>query len=136
MLSLLGTRKNNFSFYFKCNYLTIRAVKFCEMFCTCSPSSLGQDPMVESAKKKLKKIHLGLFSKKWHFWGVFFHKKGLSWRPTCSCLRCWRPSVLPIRACLPIVAHRVCSRHQVRAIASGPACPMTWRSRWQPTWTR
>jgi hypothetical protein len=71
LLSLLGTRENNFSFLFKRNYLTIRAVKFCEFFCTCSPSSVGQDPMVESAKKKLKKIHLGLFSKKWQFWGVF-----------------------------------------------------------------
>jgi hypothetical protein len=71
LLSLLGTREKNFSFHFKGIYLTIRAVKFCEIFSTCSPSSLGQDPMVESAKEKLKKIHLGLFSKKWQFWGVF-----------------------------------------------------------------
>jgi hypothetical protein len=72
---LLGTRENNFSFHFKCNYLTIRAVKFCEFFCTCSPSSLGQDPTIESAKI-IKKIHLGLFSKKWQFWGVFREKRG------------------------------------------------------------
>jgi hypothetical protein len=71
LLSVLGTRENNFSVHFKCNYLIIHVVKFCEMFCTCSPSSLGQHPMVESAKKKFKKIHLGLFSKKWQFWGVF-----------------------------------------------------------------
>jgi hypothetical protein len=36
-----------------------------------TPSSLGQDPTVESAKEKIKNIHLGFFSKKWQFWGVF-----------------------------------------------------------------
>jgi hypothetical protein len=40
------------------------------MFST-SPRSLGQDPMVESAKKNIKKIHLGFSNKKWQFWGVF-----------------------------------------------------------------
>jgi hypothetical protein len=54
LLSLLGTREKNFSFHFKRYYLTIHAVKFCEMFCTCSPSSLGQDPIVESTKRNLK----------------------------------------------------------------------------------
>jgi hypothetical protein len=49
VLSMPSTRKKNFSFHFKCNYLTIRAVKFCEFFCICSHSSLGQDPIVESA---------------------------------------------------------------------------------------
>jgi hypothetical protein len=42
--------------------------------------------MVESAKKKIKNIHLGFFNKKWQFWGIFLREKGLSWRPTC-----WRP---------------------------------------------
>jgi hypothetical protein len=40
------------SFHFKYDYLTIHAVKFCDLFCTCSPSSLGQDPTIESAKLK------------------------------------------------------------------------------------
>jgi hypothetical protein len=47
----LGTREKSFSFHFKRYNLTIHAVNFCETFCTCSPSSLGQDPMVEKAKK-------------------------------------------------------------------------------------
>jgi hypothetical protein len=51
MLSLLGTVEKNFSFHFKRYNLTIRAVKCHETFCTCSPSSLVQDPTVESAKK-------------------------------------------------------------------------------------
>jgi hypothetical protein len=38
-------------FHFKCYNLTIRAVNFCKTFCTCSFSSLGQDPKVESEKK-------------------------------------------------------------------------------------
>jgi hypothetical protein len=51
LLSLPGTVEKNFSFHFKRYNLTIRAVKCRETFCTCSPSSLGQDPTVESAKK-------------------------------------------------------------------------------------
>jgi hypothetical protein len=65
LLSLPGTVEKNFSFYFKCYNLTIRAVSFnltiravsfnltiravnfFETFCTCSPSSLVQDPTVE-----------------------------------------------------------------------------------------
>jgi hypothetical protein len=39
LLSLLGTREKYYSF-------PIRVVNFCETFCTCSPSSLGQDYMV------------------------------------------------------------------------------------------
>jgi hypothetical protein len=31
--------------------IAISTVNFCESFCTCSFSSLGQDPTVESAKK-------------------------------------------------------------------------------------
>jgi hypothetical protein len=50
-MSLLGTVEKDFSFHFKRYNLTIRAVNFCETFCICSPSSLGQDPIVESAKK-------------------------------------------------------------------------------------
>jgi hypothetical protein len=51
LLALLGTVKKNFSFNFNCYNLTIRAVKCRETFFTCSPSSLVQDPIVESAKK-------------------------------------------------------------------------------------
>jgi hypothetical protein len=51
LLSLLGTVEKNFSFNFKRYNLTIRAVKCRKTFCTCSPSSLVQDPMVESEKK-------------------------------------------------------------------------------------
>jgi hypothetical protein len=48
---LPGTVEKNFSFHFKCYYLTICAVKCRETFYTCSFSNLVQDPMVESAKK-------------------------------------------------------------------------------------
>jgi hypothetical protein len=51
LLSVLGSSKKNFSFHFKHYNLTIRVVNFRETFCTCSPSSLGQDPTVESAKR-------------------------------------------------------------------------------------
>jgi hypothetical protein len=51
LLSLPGTVEKNFSFNFKRYNLTIRAVKCRETFCTCSPSSLMQDPTIESAKK-------------------------------------------------------------------------------------
>jgi hypothetical protein len=51
LLFLPGTVEKNFSFNFKRYNLTIRAVKCRETFCTCSPSSLVQDPTVESAKK-------------------------------------------------------------------------------------
>jgi hypothetical protein len=74
LLSLPGTREKNFSFYFKRNYLTSRGVKFCEFFCTCSPSSLGQDPTVESAQKKLKKFIWASSARNGNF-GVFFEKK-------------------------------------------------------------
>jgi hypothetical protein len=53
LLSLPGTSKKNFSFHFKCYNLTIRVVNFFETFCTCSPSSLGQDSTVKIAKKDL-----------------------------------------------------------------------------------
>jgi hypothetical protein len=49
LLSLSGTRKKNFSFYFKCYNLTICAVNFFETFCTCSLSSLGQDITIKIA---------------------------------------------------------------------------------------
>jgi hypothetical protein len=39
------------SFHFKRYNPTIRAVKCRETFCTCFPSSLVQDHVVESAKK-------------------------------------------------------------------------------------
>jgi hypothetical protein len=51
LLCLPGTIKENFSFHFKRNFLTIRAVKCFKTFCTCSLNSLVQDPTVESAKK-------------------------------------------------------------------------------------
>jgi hypothetical protein len=59
LLSLPGTVEKNFSFNFKHYNLTIRVVKCHEMFCTCSLSSLVQDPTVESAKK-VKKNSFGL----------------------------------------------------------------------------
>jgi hypothetical protein len=43
LLSLPGTMEKNFSFL-------IRAINFCKTFCTCSPSSLGQDLTVKNAK--------------------------------------------------------------------------------------
>jgi hypothetical protein len=43
--------EKNFSFHFKRYNLTILEVKCRKTFCTCSPSSLVQDPTVESAKK-------------------------------------------------------------------------------------
>jgi hypothetical protein len=48
---LPGTSKKNFSFHFNHYNLTIRAVNFFETFCTCSLSSVGQDPTVKIAKK-------------------------------------------------------------------------------------
>jgi hypothetical protein len=51
LVSLPGTMEKNFSFHFKLYNLTIRAVKCRETFCTCSPSSLVQDPTIKSAKK-------------------------------------------------------------------------------------
>jgi hypothetical protein len=80
LLTLPGTREKNFAFHFKHNYLTIRAVKFCEIFCTCSPSSLGQDPIIESAKKEILNS-FGLVQPKMAVLGWFLRKKGLSWRP-------------------------------------------------------
>jgi hypothetical protein len=53
LLSLLGTVEKNFSFHFKRYNLTIREVNFFETFCTCSPSSLGQDPIVKIPKKDI-----------------------------------------------------------------------------------
>jgi hypothetical protein len=50
LLSLPGTVEKNFSFHFKRYNLTIRAIKCRETFCTCSPSNLVQDPIVESEK--------------------------------------------------------------------------------------
>jgi hypothetical protein len=49
LLSLPSTREKNFSF-------PICAVNFCKTFCTCSPSSLGQDLMVKNAKKEVSFI--------------------------------------------------------------------------------
>jgi hypothetical protein len=61
LMSLQGIVEKNFSFHLRHYNLTIRAVNFCKTFRTCSPSSLGQDPMVESAKK-LKNNCLGFLS--------------------------------------------------------------------------
>jgi hypothetical protein len=51
LLSLPGTREKKHFFHFKRYNLTIRAVNFCETFCTSSLSSLGQDLMVGSTEK-------------------------------------------------------------------------------------
>jgi hypothetical protein len=61
LLSLLGIVEKNFFFHFKHYNLSIRAVKCHETFCTCSSSSLVQDPTAEGAKSE-KKIHLGFLS--------------------------------------------------------------------------
>jgi hypothetical protein len=68
--------------------------------------------MVESGKERLKKFIWASSARNGSF-GVFFEKKGVKLAPdmfapnmfahgTCSC-----PSILPIRAHLPVVAHRV-----------------------------
>jgi hypothetical protein len=75
-----GHKEKELSFYFKRNYLTISTVKFCEFFCTCSPSSLGQDPTVESPKKINLKFIWACSAKNGSF-GMVFEKKGLSWHP-------------------------------------------------------
>jgi hypothetical protein len=54
--SLLGTRKKNFSFHFKRYYLTIRKINFFEFFCTCSSSSIVQDPTIKITKIEKKSI--------------------------------------------------------------------------------
>jgi hypothetical protein len=51
------------------------------MFCTCSPSSLGQDLVVESAEKNFKNS-FGPLQQEMAVLGCFLRKKGLSWRPT------------------------------------------------------
>jgi hypothetical protein len=48
---LVGHSGKNFSFYFKRYNLTIRAVNFFGTFCTSSPNSLEQDPLVKIPKK-------------------------------------------------------------------------------------
>jgi hypothetical protein len=50
-------------------------VNFCKTFCTCSPSSLSQDPMIESAKI-YKRFIWASWARNGRF-GVFFKKKGL-----------------------------------------------------------
>jgi hypothetical protein len=56
LFSLPDTVEKPFSFHFKRYNLTIHAVNFRKTFCTCSPSSLGQDRTVESTKKQKKII--------------------------------------------------------------------------------
>jgi hypothetical protein len=76
LLSLPGTSKKNFSFHFKHYNLTIRAVNFFETFCTCSPSSLVQEPIVKIPKIEvlfrfllieLEMANLSIFLKKMTF---------------------------------------------------------------------
>jgi hypothetical protein len=50
LLSMPGTSKKNFSFHFKRYNLRIHAVNIFETFCTCSPSSLVEDPTVKIPK--------------------------------------------------------------------------------------
>ena len=76
LLSLLGTREKNFFFHFKRYNLTIHVVNFCKTFCTCSPSSLGQDPTIESAKSE-KKFICASSTRNGKF-EVFFEQNGLS----------------------------------------------------------
>jgi hypothetical protein len=58
LLSLPSTMEENFSFHFKRYNLTICEVNFFEAFCTCSPSSLGQDPTVKIPKKEFSLFFL------------------------------------------------------------------------------
>jgi hypothetical protein len=58
LLSLPGTLEKNFSLNFKRYNLTIRAVKCRETFCTCSPSSLVQDPTVEKISFGLLELEM------------------------------------------------------------------------------
>jgi hypothetical protein len=53
--------------------LTICAVKCCESFCTCSPSSLVQDPIVKSAKKWKKRVIWASWARNGRF-GAFLEK--------------------------------------------------------------
>jgi hypothetical protein len=96
-----GYKGKNFSLHFKRYNLTIWMVNFCETFFSCSPSSLGQDPTVESAKK-YKKIHLGFLSWKWQFWGVFWEWRPRSFRvhPTNANVYPWAATTL---LCLMLV---------------------------------
>jgi hypothetical protein len=71
----MGHRGKNFSFHFKHYNLIINAVNFCKTFCTCSSNSLGQDPIVESAKN-WKKFICASWARNGKF-GVFFEKNGL-----------------------------------------------------------
>jgi hypothetical protein len=75
LLSLLGTVEKNFPFHFKHHNLTICAVNYRKTFCTCFPSSLGQDPTVESAKR-WKKFIWASWARNGRF-GAFFEKNTL-----------------------------------------------------------
>jgi hypothetical protein len=72
----VGYNGKNFSFHFKHYNLTIHVVNFFETFCTCSPSSLGQDLIFKIAKKnylflfglpELEMANLGCFLRKMTF---------------------------------------------------------------------
>jgi hypothetical protein len=73
LLYLPGTRKKYFYFHSKRYNLTIYVVNFFETFYTCFSSSLGQDPMVESAKSFFKN-HLGFLRARNDRCGVFLRK--------------------------------------------------------------
>jgi hypothetical protein len=74
LLSLPSTREKNFSFHFKRNNLTIHVVSFYKTYCTCSLSSIRQDPTVESGKKF--KNSFGLLELEIAVLGCFLRKKG------------------------------------------------------------
>jgi hypothetical protein len=48
----VGHKGKNFSSHFKSYNFTIHAVNFFETFCTCFPSSLGQDPTLKAQESK------------------------------------------------------------------------------------
>jgi hypothetical protein len=60
LLSLPGTRKRKISF-------PIRTINFFETFCTCSPSSLGQDLTVKNVNKNIFKKYLGFLARNGSF---------------------------------------------------------------------
>lgn len=61
---------NAFSLFFKFYNLSIREIKFYEIFCTCSFSNLGQDLKVGDAKRKkiiILYFHFGIEMEKLKF---------------------------------------------------------------------
>jgi hypothetical protein len=122
LLTLPGTRKKNFSFHFKHNYLTTRAVKFCEIFCTCSPSSLEQDPTIESAKNNNFKFIWACSAKNGNF-GVVFEKKGVKLAPNM-----FAPGTLMLFKLGPLGCTLLKGKVHLSMFHSSPPCKIWYTS--------